>query len=156
MCEELMDQTRAPAGLLRVRGAHDHGRVTYVELFFDLIFVFAVTQLSHLLMEHLSIGGVVQTFVLLLAVWWAWIDTSWVTNWLDPQRPAVRVMLFALMFAGLLLSASIPGAFESQAVLFALAYASMQIGRSVFMLGRCDFTIAAISATSSTSRCGTC
>jgi low temperature requirement protein LtrA len=129
-----MNKARASKNLLRLRGAHEHGRVTYVELFFDLVFVFAVTQLSHLLMEHLSLGGVLQTLLLLLALWWAWIDTSWVTNWLDPERTPVRVMLFTLMFAGLLLSASIPGAFESQALLFALAYACMQIGRSVFML----------------------
>ncbi|HEX4023237.1 MAG TPA: low temperature requirement protein A [Steroidobacteraceae bacterium] len=130
-----MSATRAGHGpLLRERDAHEHGRVTYVELFFDLIFVFAVTQLSHLLMRQLSPLGAVQALVLLLAVWWAWIDTSWVTNWLDPQRSAVRLMLFVLMFAGLLLSASIPGAFGAQALLFAATYAFIQIGRSSFML----------------------
>jgi low temperature requirement protein LtrA len=123
-----------PDNLLRIRGGQDHGRVTYVELFFDLVFVFAVTQLSHLMREHLSADGGLETLLLLLAIWWAWIDTSWVTNWLDPERTPVRLMLFALMFAGLLLSASIPGAFESQALLFAVAYACMQIGRSLFML----------------------
>lgn len=126
---------RAPRrGLLRARGGYEHARVTYVELFFDLVFVFAVTQLSHLLIAHLDLAGAVHAILLLLAVWWAWIDTSWVTNWLDPQRPAVRLLLFALMFVGLMLSASIPGAFQAQALLFALAYAAIQIGRSAFML----------------------
>jgi low temperature requirement protein LtrA len=121
-------------GLLRARGGHDRARVTYVELFFDLVFVFAVTQLSHLLIAHLDAAGAIHATVLLAAVWWAWIDTSWVTNWLDPQRPSVRLLLFALMFVGLMLSASIPGAFQAQALLFALAYATIQIGRSAFML----------------------
>jgi low temperature requirement protein LtrA len=120
--------------LLRVRDAHDHGRMTYVELFFDLVFVFAVTQLSHLLMQQLSLDGAAQTLILLLAVWWAWIDTSWVTNWLNPERTTVRSMLFASMFVGLLLSASIPGAFGAQALLFAVSYALMQVGRSIFIL----------------------
>jgi low temperature requirement protein LtrA len=129
-----MTQARTPRSLLRARAAPDHARVTFVELFFDLVFAFAVTQLSHLLLAHLTATGALQTLVLLLAVWWAWIDTSWATNWLDPERTPVRLLLFALMFLGMLLSAAIPGAFESQALLFAAAYACMQIGRSVFML----------------------
>ena len=95
---------------LRVRHGHDHHRVTFVELFFDLVFVFAVTQLSHGLLEHLTPLGAMQAAILLLAVWWTWIDTAWITNWLDPEKPAVRLMLFALMLAGLVLSASIPKA----------------------------------------------
>ena len=86
------------------------------------MFVFAVTQLSHGLLEHLTPLGALQTAVLMLAVWWAWIDTAWITNWLDPDRTAVRLMLFALMLAGLVLSASIPKAFEDRALAFALAY----------------------------------
>ena len=74
---------------------HEHSRVTYVELFFDLVFVFAITQLSHTLLEHLSLGGLLQTTLLLMAVWWVWIYTSWVTNWLDPEKTPVRLLLFA-------------------------------------------------------------
>ena len=96
--------------LLRDRSRHEGNRVTMVELFFDLVFVFAVTQLSHTLLEHLTPGGTAQTLLLFLAVWWLWIYTSWTTNWLDPERPAVRLMLFGLMLGGLLLSSSIPGA----------------------------------------------
>ena len=87
---------------------HEHSRVTYVELFFDLVFVFAITQLSHTLLEHLSLGGLLQTTLLFMAVWWVWIYTSWVTNWLDPEKTPVRLLLFALMLAGLVLSTSIP------------------------------------------------
>ena len=104
----------ARANHLRARGGHADSRVTYVELFFDLVFVFAVTQLSHGLLEHLTPLGALQTAMLMLAVWWAWIDTAWITNWLDPERTAVRLLLFALMLAGLVLSASIPKAFEER------------------------------------------
>ena len=124
----------AHANHLRTRGGHESGRVTNVELFFDLVFVFAVTQLSHGLLEHLNPLGAMQIAVLMLAVWWAWIDTAWITNWLNPERTAVRLMLFALMLAGLVLSASIPKAFEERALPFALAFAAIQLGRSLFML----------------------
>jgi low temperature requirement protein LtrA len=119
---------------LRARGRHADSRVTYVELFYDLVFVFAVTQLSHGLLEHLTPLGALQTAVLMLAVWWAWIDTAWITNWLNPDRTAVRVMLFGLMLSGLVLAASIPKAFEERALAFALAYALGQLGRGLFML----------------------
>ncbi len=119
---------------LRPRDGRDHARVTYVELFFDLVFVFAVTQLSHGLLAHMTLWGAIQTALLMMAVWWVWIYTSWITNWLDPERPPVRLMMFALMLAGLVLSASIPQAFAGRGMTFAAAYVFMQVGRSVFML----------------------
>jgi low temperature requirement protein LtrA len=119
---------------LRARGGHEHSRVTNVELFFDLVFVFAVTQLSHGLLAHLTPLGALQIAVLTVAVWWVWIYTAWVTNWLDPERTAVRLLLFALMIIGLVMSASIPKAFEERAWAFALAYVLSQVGRSAFML----------------------
>ena len=124
----------ARTNLLRARGSHEDGRVTFVELFFDLVFVFAITQLSHGLLHDLTLAGLLHTVLLLLAVWWAWIDTSWVTNWLDPQRAPVRLLLFALMLAGLVLSASIPEAFAERGLVFAAACAFMQMGRTLFML----------------------
>jgi low temperature requirement protein LtrA len=120
--------------LLRGKPENGHHRVTFVELFFDLVFVFAITQLSHSLLAHLSILGALQTALLLMAVWWVWIYTSWVTNWLDPETTPVRLMLFVLMLAGLLLSTSLPQAFEARGWTFAGAYVTMQIGRSLFML----------------------
>ena len=115
-----MNGLAAQTNHLRVR--HGHSRVTFVELFFDLVFVFAITQLSHGLLEHLTPLGVLQTAILMLALWWAWIDNAWVTNWLDPERAPVRLLLFVLMLLGLIVSASIPKAFEERAVAFALAY----------------------------------
>jgi len=118
--------------LLRTRAPHQHHRVTYVELFFDLVFVFAITQISHTMLAHFTPLGVLQTTILFLAVWWVWIFTSWITNWLDPERTPIRVMLFGLMIAGLLLSTSIPKAFESRGLAFAFAFVAMQVGRSAF------------------------
>ncbi|HTU64383.1 MAG TPA: low temperature requirement protein A [Steroidobacteraceae bacterium] len=118
--------------LLRSRASH--ARVTNVELFFDLVFVFAVTQLSHTLLQHLSLAGALQTGFLLLAVWWVWVYTCWFTNWIDPDKPSVRVLLFVLMLAGLLMSAAIPHAFEREGLLFAGAYVFIQLVRTGFML----------------------
>jgi low temperature requirement protein LtrA len=123
--------------LFRARGAHDHSPVTYIELFFDLVFVFAITQLSHRLLDHLDIAGALETLVLFLAVWWVWIYTSWVTNWLDPDRANVRLMLIALMIGGLALSSALPEAFGKTGLLFALAYVVMQLGRSLYMVWAC-------------------
>src|SRR4051812_1861644 len=112
---------------------NQHSRVTYAELFFDLVFVFAVTQISHTLLGRLTPLGLVQTTMLFLAVWWVWVYTSWITNWLNPELTPVRVLLFLLMLAGLVLSTSIPKAFETRGMWFALAYAGMQVGKTVFL-----------------------
>lgn len=120
--------------LLRGRGSHDSGKVGMVELFFDLVFVFAVTQLSHALLAHLSLAGVLQVALLMVAVWWVWIFTSWITNWLDPETLPIRLGLFVLMVAGLLLSSSIPKAFGDRGLLFAAAYVFMQVGRTAYSL----------------------
>jgi low temperature requirement protein LtrA len=108
--------------------------VTSVELFFDLVFVFAITQLSHLLLHDLTVLGATRTGLLFLAVWWVWIYTSWFTNWLHPEQTPVRLFLFALMLAGLVLSTSIPQAFGDRGLPFAAAYVLMQVGRSAFMI----------------------
>jgi low temperature requirement protein LtrA len=113
---------------------HQHSRVTYAELLFDLVFVFAVTQVSHTLLAHFTLLGAMQTTVLLLSVWWVWVYTSWITNWLNPELTPVRILLFLLMLGGLVLSTSIPKAFEARGLWFALAYAAMQVGRTLFWL----------------------
>lgn len=96
------------------------------------MFVFAITQISHFLLAHFTVQGLLQSAILMLAVWWVWVYTSWITNWLDPEQTAVRLMLFALMALGLLLSTSIPKAFESRGLAFGLAFAAMQVGRTAF------------------------
>src|ERR1700734_1294885 len=113
---------------------NQHSRVSYAELFFDLVFVFAVTQISHTLLGRFTPLGALQTTLLLLSVWWVWVYTAWITNWLNPELTPVRVLLFLLMLGGLVLSTSIPKAFESRGLWFAIAYAGMQVGRTVFLL----------------------
>ncbi|GAC1333462.1 MAG: low temperature requirement protein A [Bradyrhizobium sp.] len=113
---------------------NQHSRVTYAELFFDLVFVFAVTQVSHTLLGRFTPLGALQTTLLFLAVWWVWVYTSWITNWLNPERTLVRILLFGLMLGALVLSTSIPRAFESRGLWFAIAYAAMQVGRTIFLL----------------------
>jgi low temperature requirement protein LtrA len=112
---------------------HQHSRVTYVELFFDLVFVFAVTQISHTLLAHFTLLGALQVTLLFLAVWWVWVFTSWITNWLNPEKTPVRLLLFAMMLGGLVLSTSIPAAFEARGLWFAIAYAAMQVGKTIFL-----------------------
>jgi low temperature requirement protein LtrA len=106
--------------------------VTNVELFFDLVYVFAVTQLSHHLLSRPTITGALQTALLLGMVWLVWAYTTWVTNWLDPGRLPVRLLLLALVAAALVMSAALPQAFGSRGLIVGVAYAVMQIGRSVF------------------------
>ena len=120
--------------LFRVLVPDRHARVTNAELFFDLVFVFAITQLSHTLLHHFTPLGALQVTVLFLAVWWVWVYTTWVTNWLDPEQTPVRILLFLLMLGGLVLSTTIPNAFDERGLWFAIAYASMQVGRTAFWL----------------------
>ncbi|WP_026607874.1 low temperature requirement protein A [Methylocapsa acidiphila] len=120
--------------LLRSRRAERGAPVANIELFFDLVFVFAVTQLSHALLKDPSVLGAIRVLLLFLAVWWVWVFTCWVTNWLDPERGPVRLLLLAMMLAGLIMSTSIPEAFEAKGLPFAFAYVLMQVGRSVFVI----------------------
>jgi low temperature requirement protein LtrA len=117
----------------RREGADDEYGADFLELFFDLVFVFAITQVSHLFLDHLSWAGAGQAALALLVVWWAWQYTTWVTNELDPASTAVRLLMFALMLAGLLLAIAIPDAFGDKALLFAGAYVAIQVGRHLFL-----------------------
>ena len=98
-----------PAHLRDDQEQADHS-VSPLELFFDLVFVFAVTQLSHYLLTHHTPAGVLQTLVMFLAVWWAWIYTAWATNWLDPGCAPVRLVLIGIMLLSLVMSSAIPDA----------------------------------------------
>src|SRR4051812_2143801 len=118
-------------GLRRPAGAEQ--RVTPLELFYDLVFVFAITQVSHHLLDDLTWRGAGQSAVLLLVVWWSWNYTTWVTNELDPESPVVRVLMIGLMLASLMMAVAIPHAFEDDALLFVGSYLAIQIGRHVFL-----------------------
>ena len=109
-------------------------RATFFELFFDLVYVFAVTQLSHHLVEDLTWSGAAETAFMLVALYWAWNYTTWMTNWFDPDTVPVRLVLVFVMLASLLMAVAIPDGFGDQALLFACAYAGLQIGRNSFVV----------------------
>jgi low temperature requirement protein LtrA len=94
-----------------------------VELFFDLVYVLAVTQLTHHLRDHLSPRGAAETLLLLLAVWGAWIHTTWLTNYFDRGTRPVRLALIGVMLASLIMSAALPDAFAARGLAFAAALA---------------------------------
>jgi low temperature requirement protein LtrA len=101
-------------------------RVAPLELFFDLVFVFALTQVTARMADDLSWGGVLRGVLVLAAIWWAWAAYAWLTNEVDGRSRGVRLAIFASMIAMLLASLAIPGAFEDDALLFALAYLAVR------------------------------
>ncbi|WP_353226454.1 low temperature requirement protein A [Novosphingobium sp.] len=121
-------------GLLRRAGSH--AAVSNLELFFDLVYVFAITQISQFMRAHLGLAGLVEAALLFLAMWWAWIYTSWATNWANPETVPVRLMLIATMLASLIMATVLPHAFDGnrQALVFAGAYCALQLGRTLFMV----------------------
>jgi low temperature requirement protein LtrA len=108
--------------------------VTPLELFFDLVYVFAIGQLSHHLLEHVDLRTGAETVILALAVLYAWYMTAWGANWLDPDRMPVRALLVGLMFASLLMSVAIGDAFDDRAWLFVAGYLLLQVGRAAFLI----------------------
>lgn len=106
--------------------------VTPLELFFDLVYVFTVSQLAHHLLGHVDPRGMAETLVLTLAVMYAWFMTVWTSNWLDADRQPVRLMLLCVMFASLVMSTSVGEAFGDRAWLFVAGYLSIQVGRTAF------------------------
>ncbi|HMX71109.1 MAG TPA: low temperature requirement protein A [Solirubrobacterales bacterium] len=121
-----------PASRAR-RNPDEHYGASNLELFFDLVFVFAITQVSHLLLENLTWRGALEAAMVLLVVWWAWQYTTWATNELDTDRMPVRFVLLVIMMACLLMAVAIPEAFGDKGLLFALSYVAIQIGRQAFL-----------------------
>ncbi|WP_087873334.1 low temperature requirement protein A [Arthrobacter globiformis] len=108
--------------------------VSRIELFFDLVFVFALSQLSHHLLEHPSWVGAGETFVLLLGVYKVWVYTTWAATLLDTSRLQVQWMLLIVMLVSLFMNASISSAFGAFGWLFAASYLLVQLGRGAWML----------------------
>lgn len=109
-------------------------RVTNTELFFDLVYVFAVTQTTAFLGEHLHWLGVLHALLLLFALWWAWVYTAWMTNWLHPDVRIVRAVLLLVMLASLIVAAVLPDAFGERSLVFAVTYVVLQLGRTGFVV----------------------
>jgi low temperature requirement protein LtrA len=99
-----------PCGCATSNRGHGPRPIAYIELFFDLAFIFALTQLTRSLVQDITMGGALRSLVLLAAVWWVWSVTAWSTDWLDPNQPFVRALLTWVMFGGLLLAAAVPNA----------------------------------------------
>jgi low temperature requirement protein LtrA len=116
------------------RAAGTEREVAPLELFFDLVYVFAIGQLSHHLVAHVDLRTGAETVVMALAVFYAWYMTAWGANWLEPDRLAVRLALVGLMFASLLMSVAIDDAFGDRAWLFVTGYLLLQVGRSAFLI----------------------
>ncbi len=126
-----MAPSERPGRLLRTR---DQADVRPIELFFDLVYVLAVTQLTHHLLEHLTLRGAGETLLLMLAVWVAWIHTTWTTNYFDREARPVRLMLIGLMLVSLIMSASIPEAFDDRGLAFAGALVTIQVSGTTYLL----------------------
>ena len=108
------------SALFRPRGEHA-GEVQPVELFFDLVYALAVTQLTDHLLTTLSWRGALETLALLWGVWSGWICVTWISNYFDVRDRLVRLIVLGAAFVGLVLASAIPDAFEDRGMTFALA-----------------------------------
>jgi low temperature requirement protein LtrA len=97
-------------------------RVTALELFFDLVVVFAITQVTGFISERSTWEGLAQGLLILAALWWAWASYAWLTNTLDPEEGGVRLAVFAAMASMLIVALTVPDAFGADGVAFAVAY----------------------------------
>jgi low temperature requirement protein LtrA len=102
-------------------------RVTPLELFFDLVFVFAITQVTSLMAADPTWAGIGRGLLVLAAVWWAWTAYAWLTNSLEPEELSVRVAMFAAMAAMLVVALAVPEAFDDHGVLFGVAYLAVRL-----------------------------
>ncbi|MGQ5263194.1 low temperature requirement protein A [Micromonospora sp. ZYX-F-536] len=124
--------TSRAAKLLRKPG--DPQRATFLELFFDLAFVYVLSQLSQVLSQDLTWRGAFHTLVLLLAVWWVWCSTATVPDRFNPQRPAIQLLVIATLVGSLVMAVALPEVFGAQGLVFAGAYVVLQVGRSLVLL----------------------
>ena len=117
-----------------IRKLEETARATFLELFFDVVFVFALRALTQLLLNKLTWSGAYQTLVLLLAIIFVWATTTRITGHLNPQRPPVQLLVIATMVGALVGSAALPQAFGKTGLIFAVTYLVVLIGRSVFLV----------------------
>jgi low temperature requirement protein LtrA len=114
-------------------------RVTPLELFFDLVFVLAITQCTALMAEEPTWTGLGKGILVLGVLWWSWVGYAWLTSVLDPQEGGVRLVMFAAMAALLVVALCVPGAFGDDALLFACAYGVVRASHiALFMLASRD------------------
>jgi low temperature requirement protein LtrA len=114
-------------------------RVTPLELFFDLVFVLAITQCTALMTHHPTWSGLIQGLLVLAVLWWSWCGYAWLTSVIDPEEGAVRLVMFAAMATMLIVALCVPEAFGHLALTFALAYGGFRVAHiALFMLASPD------------------
>jgi low temperature requirement protein LtrA len=114
-------------------------RVTPLELFFDLVFVLALTQCTALMADHPSWGGVGKGLLVLGLMWWSWVGYAWLTSVVNPEEGAIRFAIFAAMAAMLVVALCVPEAFGDSRMLFAVAYTGVRFGQiALFILASRD------------------
>jgi low temperature requirement protein LtrA len=114
-------------------------RVTPLELFFDLVFVLALTQCTALMAAHPSWGGVGKGLLVLGLMWWSWVGYAWLTSVVNPEEGSIRFAIFAAMAAMLVVALCVPEAFGDSRMLFAVAYAGVRFGQiALFILASRD------------------
>ncbi|MEU4338693.1 low temperature requirement protein A [Micromonospora lupini] len=125
-------------GVPLVRGEASLQRATFLELFLDLVFVFALTRISARVIADFTDGqrgvlaGLGQALLLFLALWAVWSLTVWSTSWLDPEAPIVQTVIVLTTVGAMTMAVAVPDAFGARAALFAITYVSLQIGRVVY------------------------
>ncbi|HZO59084.1 MAG TPA: low temperature requirement protein A [Solirubrobacterales bacterium] len=123
------ERTRRMTAVLR-----EEARVTPLELFFDLVFVLALTQCTALMAANATWEGLAQGLLVLALMWWAWTGYAWLTSVVEPEEGAVRIVIFAAMAGLLVVALCIPDAFGSEALLFACAYGVVRYGQIALFL----------------------
>src|ERR671936_1623563 len=114
-------------------------RVMPLELFFDLVFVLALTQCTALMSDHPTWDGLAQGLLVLGVLWWSWVGYAWLTSVVDPEEGAVRVAIFSAMAAFLIVAICVPEAFDNLALAFALAYGVVRAAHiALFLLASRD------------------
>ena len=112
----------------------DRETVTPLELFFDLVFVLALTQCTALMANQPTWEGVAKGLLVLGVMWWAWVGYAWLTSVVDPEEGVVRLAIFGAMAGLLVVSLCVPEAFDDAALLFACAYGVVRVGQIVLFV----------------------
>jgi len=123
--------------------------VTPLELFFDLVFVLAITQCTQLMADQPTWEGIAKGLLVLAVLWWSWIGYAWLTSVVDPEEGAVRLVIFAAMAGLLVASICVPGAFDDSALIFAMAYAVVRAAHIALFWIASDDDLALRRSTSS-------
>jgi low temperature requirement protein LtrA len=139
-CEDEAVSASASSDTRRVTAVmREDERVTPLELFFDLVFVLALTQCTALIAHDPTWGGMLKGLLVLGMLWWSWVGYAWLTSVVDPEEGAVRLVIFVAMAAFLVAALCVPGTFGADALVFACAYAVVRIAHIVlFMLASRD------------------